>query len=203
MNEDDLRKNPRPWMTDGAIQFIEEHIQPTDSVIEFGGGWSSLFWAKRSAFTLTVEANWEWSAKIIQEMAQHPDLLTRWALKFVPSDWNPHSKRLKPYWQRNQSYLTPECCQAMEDRYVTIDFEPDIFVIDGSIRPKNIERVDNFLKSSHRTRMVVVDNMESLATVTDGKFTGFEQFDFHELDIAKIPTHQRGKWCTSVWLKTK
>lgn len=25
-------------MTDGAIQFIEKHIMPTDTVIEWGGG---------------------------------------------------------------------------------------------------------------------------------------------------------------------
>lgn len=134
-------------------------------------------------------------------MKQTPDLLTRWVLKFVPSEWNPTSVNLKPYWKKNKSYLSQLSCQLMEDRYVEIDFEPDIFVIDGSVRHKNIVNVDNFLKSSKRTRMVVVDNMETLSSITAGKFSGFKQFDFHEFDITKIPTHQKGKWCTSVWIK--
>lgn len=188
-------------MTDGAIDFIESNIRSSDSVIEFGGGWSSLFWAKRAAYTLTVEANWEWASKIIKEMSAHPDLMTRWTLKFVPSDWNPDENRLKPYWEANKVHLSHDICSLMTDRYLAIDFEPDIFVIDGSIRPENIKRVDLFLKNSNQARMVVVDNMESLAPFTKDKFMDFQQHDFHEFDVNKIPVHQRGKWCTSVWLR--
>jgi hypothetical protein len=188
-------------MTDGAIDFIESMLRPTDTVIEFGGGWSSLFWAKRSAFTLTVEANWEWASKIIKEAAAHPDLMTRWQLKFVPSDWNPDDTRLKPYWDANKYYLSSDICNQMADRYLAIDFEPDVFVIDGSIRPENIKRVDQYLKNKSRVRMVVVDNMESLLPYTKDKFVGFQQHDFHEFDLKKIPVHQRGKWCTSCWIR--
>jgi hypothetical protein len=201
MNENELRVNPRPWMTDDSIDFIESKLRPTDTVIEFGGGWSSLFWAKRSAFTLTVEANWEWASKIIMEMSSHPDLMTKWQLKFVPSDWNPDESRLKPYWENNKQFLSPAICSEMTNRYLSIDFDPDIFVIDGSIRPENIKRVDQYLQHSSRVRMIVVDNMESLAPYTINKFSGFKQSDFHEYDIKKIPVHQRGKWCTSVWIR--
>lgn len=38
MNENELRVNPRPWMTDDSIDFIESKLRPTDTVIEFGGG---------------------------------------------------------------------------------------------------------------------------------------------------------------------
>lgn len=43
MTVDALRKNPRPWMTDGAVEFIEKHLLSKDEVIEYGGGWSSLW----------------------------------------------------------------------------------------------------------------------------------------------------------------
>jgi len=196
-----LRQNPRPWMTDGSIDFIEANLRTTDEVIEYGGGWSSLWWAKRAAFTLTVEADYKWASQLLNEVAAHPELMTRWALRFVPSDWNPDATRPKQYWTANAAHLTPAAAELMTNRYLWIDFEPDVFVIDGSIRPKNIEIVDEYLKSHHRPRMIVVDNMETLSKFTVGRFDGFRQFDFPEFDIEKIPKHQNGKWMTSVWIQ--
>lgn len=140
--------------------------------------------------------------KILSEMAEHPFLMTRWALRFVPSDWNPDLLHPKQYWATHKEPLTPEIAKRMADRYLMIDFEPDIFVIDGSIRRDNIRVVSEYLESHLRPRMVVVDNMESLGRFTEGRFMGFTQYDFHEEDATKIPKHQNGKWCTSVWLRT-
>ena len=55
--------------------------------------------------------------------------------------------------------------------------------------------------SDIKTRMLVIDNMEWLSRFAAGKFKGFEQHDFHEYDVSKIPVHQNGKWCTSVWTR--
>lgn len=199
--EEELRANPRPWMTDSAVEFIEKNLNPVDYVIEYGGGWSSLWWAKRAGYTHTVEADYKWAAQILHEMASYPELMTRWTLRFVPSDWNPDASRPKQYWTKNQQHLTPDIAQHMTNRYLVIDFEPDVFVIDGSIRPENIRIVDEYLNSHTRPRMIVVDNMESLRKHTEGRFSGFKQHDFHEYDHAKIPAHQNGKWCTSVWIR--
>lgn len=90
----------------------------------------------------------------------------------------------------------------MEESYLVVDFSPDIFVIDGSLRPQCIKLVDQHVHSPiSRCRMIVVDNMESMDKYTEGKFPGFVQHDFPELDLSKIPAHSNGKWSTSVWLR--
>lgn len=201
MNEKQLRLNPRPWLTSGSIDFIEKKINCEDTVLEFGGGWSSIWWAKKCKFTLTVEANHEWAAKIILEFANHPAALAKWSLKFVPSDWNPTASFPKRYWKNNFHHLTEETISSMTERYLSIDFNPSIIVIDGSIRHLNIEKVDEYLKSNSTVRMLVIDNTEVLLPYTLEKFENFERHDFHESDLSLIPSHQNGKWCTSVWLK--
>ncbi len=76
--ETELRKNPKPWMTQGSIDFIEKNLLSTDTVIEFGGGWSSIWWAKRVKYTLTVEASPEWASLLIKEMMPHPNAMAKW-----------------------------------------------------------------------------------------------------------------------------
>ncbi len=202
MSEEHLRKNPIPWLTRNSIEFIEKNIKSTDNVLEFGGGWSSIWWAKRVNYTLTVEANPKWASKLISEMSEHPDALLKWSLKFVPSDWNPDHTRLKKYWKSNKKYLNHTAIKQLNNRYLEIDFDPDIIVIDGSIRPLNIKKVNEYLISTKsKVRMIIIDNTEVLKKHTENKFNTFKQYDFNETNISLIPKWQNGKWCTTVWLK--
>lgn len=201
VTEAELRANPRPWMTDGSIEFIEKNLRPTDRVIEFGGGWSTLWWTRRAAWTLTVEADYSWAAKLLHEMAAHPDLMTRWALRFVACEWSNVYTQPKRYWSKHGSLLTKEIAERMEDAYMHFDFEPNVVVIDGSARGRNTIVADEYIKRTPSVRMIVVDNMEWLHRYTAGRFDDFTQYDFHEYDIEKIPAHQNGKWNTAVWLR--
>lgn len=202
ITEEELRKNPKPWFTTDSIAFIEEHLDPQYTVIEFGGGWSSIWWAKRAKYTLTVEASPGWAERLIKEMIPHPDAMAKWSLKFVPSDWNPNPSNLKQYWKTNKAYLDETNISNLTSRYLDIDFTPDVFVIDGSVRCLNIDAVDEFLDSKHeKPKMIVIDNTEVYADYAVGKFNGFKQYDFHEKDTSLIPEWQNGAWCTSVWIK--
>ena len=193
----------KPWFTSGAIDFISNELKKSDTVIEFGGGMSSIWWADRCKFTLTVEANHAWAVKILNEFSKYPEALSRWSLKFVPSDWNPTSDQPKKYWKDNQNHLTPDSIESLNLRYLSIDFDPTVIVIDGSIRPMNIEPVDQYLKNNGSVRLIIVDNMETLSEHTLDKFKGFKRTDFHETVKELIPAHQNGRWCTSVWVKKK
>lgn len=201
ITEAELRANPKPWLTDGSIAFIDRHLRPTDHVLEFGGGWSTLWWAKRAAWTTTVEADYAWAAKLLQEMAAHPDLMAKWALRFVACEWSNVHTQPKRYWTKNAAHLNAEIAERMEAAYMKINEDADVIVIDGSARARNAVDVDSYLKNGSRCRMIVVDNMEWLYRHTAGRFDGFEQHDFHEYDFAKIPAHQNGKWNTAVWLR--
>jgi hypothetical protein len=199
--EEQLRANPRPWMTDGAVDFIERNLRPTDRVIEFGGGWSSIWWASRAAWTLTVEADHIWAAKILGEIARHPQLMTKWSMRFVGCEWSNLHTNPKGYWTKNKGVLNPEIADRLETAYMEINFAPDVVAIDGSARARNVVEVDRYLNQNQSIRMIVVDNMEWLARHTEGRFRSFQQYDFPEYDVAKIPPHQNGKWTTSVWLR--
>lgn len=201
MLENKILKEPTPWFTNESIKFITENIKDTDTVLEFGGGFSSIWWAKRCKFTLTVEANYEWASKLLLEFSKYPEALAKWQLKFVASDWNPTIDHPKNYWKKNKNLLNEIIVSEMNDRYLSVDFDPNIIIIDGSIRPLNIQRVNDYLKTNTSVRIVIVDNMESLGKYTIDMFEGFKQYDFHETDETLIPEHQKGKWCTSVWIK--
>lgn len=56
--------DPLPWFSYPAIHFLEGAIQPTDVVFEFGGGGSSLWFAKRVRRVSTVEHDPTWSSKL-------------------------------------------------------------------------------------------------------------------------------------------
>lgn len=201
MSNEELRKNPMPWFTPSSINFIESILSPDDTIIEFGGGWSSIWFAKKVKYTLTIEASPAWAATIINEMQAHPGAMAKWSLKFVPSEWNPTEKHPKQYWTINHDYLSDDTIRTLNDMYLKIDFDPSVIVIDGSIRPMNIIAVNNFTVKSKNLRMIIVDNMESLRNNTVGMFKNFKQYDFHEYDLSIIPKHQNGEWCTSVWIK--
>lgn len=191
----------KPWFTSGAIEFLSNEIKSDDTVIEFGGGMSSLWWANRCRFTLTVEASHSWAIKILTEFSNYPQLLSKWSLKFVPSDWNPTSDQPKSYWEKNKIHLSEEKIDELNSKYLSIDFDPSIIVIDGSIRPSNIESVDRYLSVNDSVRVVIVDNMETLSLYTENRFHGFEKYEFHETNKELIPDHQNGEWCTAVWIK--
>ncbi len=201
MNKKPISDKYKPWFTSGAIQFLSNELKSDDTVIEFGGGMSSLWWANMCNFTLTVEANHSWAIKILTEFSNHPDLLSKWSLKFVPSDWNPTSDQPKSYWEANKSHLDSNKVEVLNQRYLSIDFDPSVIVIDGSIRPSNIESVDLYLEKNQSVRIVVIDNMETLSQYTENRFQAFKRYEFHETIKELIPEHQNGKWCTAVWIK--
>jgi len=201
MTEDELRANPRPWMTDGSVEFIENNLRLSDTVLDFGGGWSTIWWARKVSWITTVEADYVWAAKLLHEMAAHPELIAKWQLKFVACEWSNTYLAPKKYWNKNQNIMNDLIADQLESHYMKIYDDPTVIVIDGSSRARNVEEVSRYLAQSNRVRMLVVDNMEWLSRFTAGKFKGFKQYDFHEFDIEKIPVHQNGKWCTSVWVR--
>lgn len=51
---------PLPWLTYPCIPFLQARIQPEMSILEFGGGNSTLWWARRTRQVVTVEHKREW-----------------------------------------------------------------------------------------------------------------------------------------------
>lgn len=175
-------------------------MRGTDTCIEYGGGWSSLWWARKCAWTVTLEADHVWAERLLREFGARPDLITKWEMRFVGSDWSTVHTQPKTYWAKHAHLLTPDNARRMEDAYLAVPFAADIIVLDGSVRWRNAEVIDAYVRANPgKVRMIVVDNMESMARPVAGKFTAYREHAFPATNPAMIPTHQR-EHITSVFV---
>lgn len=54
-----------PWYTYPAIDFLKDILKPEHKVIEYGSGYSTLFYSKRVKELFTVEHDLDWAKKIV------------------------------------------------------------------------------------------------------------------------------------------
>lgn len=199
----DIWADPKPWMTEGLVAWLDKNILPSDRVLEFGGGASTVWWAERSAFTYTLEAAPHWAPLLIEKMAARPNLLAKWSMGFIPCEWTVGPASPKDYWRKNRSALSDDQAEELMRAYEIIPtwLKPSIIVIDGSIRPRTAVTTAEYVRDRSDVRLIVVDNMETMAPYARGIFDDYEEIPFHEYDLAKIPPHQNGKWCSSVFVR--
>ena len=57
---------PVPWLTQGAINFLEVFLEqhPSAKILEFGSGASTIWFAKKNVRLYSVEHDIEWYEKI-------------------------------------------------------------------------------------------------------------------------------------------
>jgi hypothetical protein len=192
--------DPRPWMPASVVAFLAARVGRQDRVLEFGGGASSAWWCQRAGLVHTVEADHDWAAVMLTEIGKRPEWLKHWTLSFVPCNWNPNLARPKRYWTQHRDRIDKAEAAVLEAFYARITFDPTIIVIDGSIRTTCVRVTEAYTRETP-VRMVVVDNMETMARHVEGCFAGYRRHDFHETDPALIPPHQNGAWTTSVFVK--
>ena len=64
------RRNPdAPWFTADAIRLLESRVGPADTVLEFGSGRSTLWFARRCARVESVEHNPAWRTEVNRRLA--------------------------------------------------------------------------------------------------------------------------------------
>lgn len=76
----DAHGEPIPWITYPAIRFLEQRVQKSFKVFEFGSGLSTLWWAKRVSSVDSVEHDRQWLDRIA------PGLPANASLKFADGD---------------------------------------------------------------------------------------------------------------------
>ena len=65
---------PLPWYTYPCIDFLKYRDYSDKTVLEFGGGQSTLWWAKRAKHVVTIEGNKEWYERIRDGLPENVDL---------------------------------------------------------------------------------------------------------------------------------
>ncbi len=59
-----------PWIAPAAVDFLEGYLKPTDRVLEFGSGRSTLWFAERVHHITSVEHNPDWHRQISIKIAE-------------------------------------------------------------------------------------------------------------------------------------
>jgi hypothetical protein len=71
----DVFQNAMPWVTFSAIEFLENYLKKDMKVFEFGGGGSTLFFARKTKELVTVEHDPEWFSALTDQMKSRTNVI--------------------------------------------------------------------------------------------------------------------------------
>jgi len=148
----DATKNPIPWLTYPAIDFLTPRIKSTFRVFEYGSGNSTLWWAPRVKEVIAVEHNTAWA----KQVAAH---IRHFSNAQVILEPNPASLQYA------------EAIQSQKGKF-------HIAVIDGSNR---VECAEAALSCLTEDGVIIWDNsdrVEYKTGIASLKKAGFRQLEF-------------------------
>lgn len=170
----DAAGNPLPWYTLPAVDFLSSLKLEGRAVLEFGSGYSSMWWAKRVGSVVTFEANSAWLGQVQSWIPASVELHP------LPTDENGKSRGL------------PErLARVLGSRRF------DVIVIDGADRLGCAEASHRFLKDNG---IIIFDNSDTFrdehgrSPILDLlRSCGFGRVDFYGLAPGNLFPH-----CTSL-----
>jgi len=149
-----------PWLTFGAIRFLDAHLTADMRVFEFGCGGSTLFFAARAQAVCSVEHDSAWAERV--ESAIAASGFTNTQLRVVNPTAAPHILDLDP--AEPDSYATTDDTYrafSFKDYATAIDDYPDgsfdVVLIDGRARPSCARHAASKVKPSG---LLILDNAE-------------------------------------------
>ncbi len=161
----DRRGRPLPWLTYPAIDFLDSLDYSGRTVLEFGSGYSTLWWAERADSVVALEADQRWLDSMASSM---PANATVMALPTDPAD---------------KYHRTVDVDSFLAEHLGERRF--DVIVIDGVDRVGTARAALKYLTDDG---FVVADNSDS-HMLTDGtmpildvyRSAGFRRVDFYGL----------------------
>lgn len=127
----------RPWLTYGAIRFLEQTVTRDMRVFEFGAGGSSLFFAQRVSYGFSVEHDPRWQSAVQAQLKTRG--LSNWTVDLIEPSANRAGGRSPAnpddYVSSDDSHLgkTYYAYASSIDRHPDESF--DIVLVDGRARP--------------------------------------------------------------------
>ena len=144
--------NPLPWLSYPAIDFICSRNFEKASILEFGGGQSTLFWSARATKVLCFEADAEWRDYIATSSPENVETL------LVPSD------------RKGQTEFVEDILNKRNELF-------DVILVDGMHR---VEALETAVKYLNEGGIIICDNAESyefMQSWTNHK--DFQRVDFY------------------------
>ena len=169
----DKNGDPIPWYTYPAIEYLSNLDFSQKTILEWGGGNSSLFWAKRCKKLITIESSAEWFKVMKKNKMKNQEIYLK---TFIDIE-NP----LENY------ALFPKILNKLFD----------VIVIDGgaiqnkTTRPKCTRIAKNLLNYSARQgAMIIFDNSDWYPLTCETlRQNNLIQIDFHGFAPINAYTH--------------
>ena len=143
---------PLPWYTYQSIEFLHHRPYADKVVLEFGGGQSTLWWAKRARHVVTFEGDREWHALLAARVPENVDLHR------IDADNGAACVRAV------ESILQSKPCQTF-----------DVVVIDGLYRTELVEVARRVVAN---TGIIICDNAEGYGFQEAFARSGLMRVDF-------------------------
>lgn len=70
----DAMGGPLPWYTYSCIEWLSTRLRPTDTVFEFGAGFSTLWYGQRTRTVVSVEHDPAWFRRLANTLPNNVDL---------------------------------------------------------------------------------------------------------------------------------
>ena len=90
----DAHGRPLPWYTYPCIEWLADHLRASDKVFEYGGGWSTLWFADRVDRVASVDHDESWHAALSARIPENVELHFR---RPLPDDDEPDQAEPSPY----------------------------------------------------------------------------------------------------------
>jgi predicted O-methyltransferase YrrM len=126
----ELRHPGEPWMSPGAVRFLETRLSPRWRALELGAGRSTLWFAKRLGALTSIEDSPLWLARVTADLTRAG--VTNVDLRLVPLE---HPIELTT--SRANAYpLLPRYVAVIAE---TPDGSLDLVIIDGHYRRASVD----------------------------------------------------------------
>lgn len=174
----------KPWIHDGAITIIEKYCENNKnvSILEFGSGYSTLYFEYLSDYVFSIEHNKEWYNKI------KPLLVKNTRYKLIDINYVPSVPSDKKFYNS----------EKLQEIFNEVDGEFfDIILIDGIHRVNCFFGSIDFLKTSG---IVVLDDSNRIDTPAgDGSYKEIEDYckekKYEQIKFRGPDRH------TDIWIK--
>lgn len=158
-NHNDSLKNELPWLTFPVIDFLNGWLKKEHRVLEYGGGSSSIYFARRAGEVVTVEHHAGWFANISKVISGKG--LTNWKGQLFPSEeGTPHGSDIA-----DPSHYVSDDVESKGKNYRAYamaiaqfpDAYFDVVLVDGRSRPSCMQHSIPKIK---RGGLLILDNSD-------------------------------------------